>query len=48
MPIDGEAGENDKVIAEDVFLIDPEWGEAGLAPYLYAHHTEHALISEDA
>lgn len=46
MPIDGEAGENDKVIAEGVFLIDPEWGEAGLAPYLYAHHTEHALISE--
>ena len=46
MPIDGEAGENDKVIAEGVFLVDPEWGEAGLAPYLYAHHTEHALISE--
>ena len=46
MPIDGEAGESDKVIAEGVFLIDPEWGEAGLAPYLYAHHTDHALISE--
>ena len=46
MPIDGEAGENDEVIAEGVLLIDPAWGISGLASYLYAHHTDHAMMGE--
>ena len=40
MPIDGKVGENDEVIAEGVFLIDPEWGIAGLASYIYEYHTD--------
>lgn len=46
MPIDGEAGENDKLVAEGVFSIDPAWGIAGLASYLYAYHTDHAMMGE--
>ena len=45
-PIDGEAGENDLPIADGVFQVDPAWGDAGLASYLFHFHADHAMICE--
>ena len=44
--IDGEVGESDLPIADGVFQIDPAWGNAGLAPYLFHFSTDHAMICE--
>ena len=45
-PIDGEVGESDLPIADGVFQVDPAWGDAGLAPYLFHFHADHAMICE--
>ena len=45
-PIDGEVGESDLPIADGVFQVDPAWGDAGLAPYLFHFSTDHAMICE--
>ncbi len=44
--IDGEVGESDLPIADGVFQVDPAWGDAGLAPYLFGSHAEHVMICE--
>ena len=44
--IDGEAGESDLPIADGVFRIDPAWGDAGLAPYLFHFNADHVMICE--
>ena len=45
-PIDGEVGESDLPIADGIFRVDPAWGDAGLAPYLFHFSTDHAMICE--
>lgn len=45
-PIDGEVGESDLPIADGVFQVDPAWGDAGLAPYLFHFSTDHVMICE--
>ena len=45
-PIDGEVGESDLPIADGVFEVDPAWGDAGLAPYLFHFNTDHVIICE--
>ena len=44
--IDGEAGESDLPIADGVFQVDPAWGDAGLAPYLFHFSADHVMICE--
>lgn len=45
-PIDGEVGESDIPIADGVFQVDPAWGNAGLAPYLFHFSAHHVMICE--
>ena len=45
-PIDGEVGESDLPIADGVFQVDPAWGDAGLAPYLFHSNADHVVICE--
>ncbi len=45
-PIDGEVGESDLPIADGVFQVDPAWGNAGLAPYLFHFNADHVIICE--
>ena len=45
-PIDGEVGESDLPIADGVFQVDPAWGDAGLAPYLFHFSVDHVIICE--
>lgn len=45
-PIDGEVGESDLPIADGVFQVDPAWGDAGLAPYLFHFNADHVIICE--
>ena len=45
-PIDGEVGESDLPIADGVFQVDPAWGDAGLAPYLFHFSADHVIICE--
>ena len=44
--IDGGAGESDLPIADGVFQVDPAWGDAGLAPYLFHFSADHVMICE--
>ena len=44
--IDGEVGESDLPIADGVFQVDPAWGDAGLAPYLFHFSADHVMICE--
>ena len=45
-PIDGEVGESDLPITDGVFQVDPAWGDAGLAPYLFHFSADHVIICE--
>ncbi len=45
-PIDGEVGESDLPLADGVFQVDPAWGAAGLAPYLFHSSADHVMICE--
>ena len=45
-PIDGEVGESDLPIADGVFEVDPAWGDAGFAPYLFHFNADHVIICE--
>jgi hypothetical protein len=44
--IDGEVGESDLPIADGVFQVDPAWGDAGLAPYLFHFSADHVMVCE--
>ncbi|MCZ6680039.1 MAG: M14 family metallocarboxypeptidase [Candidatus Poribacteria bacterium] len=44
--IDSESGENELPLADGVFQIDPAWGDAGMAPYIYHLHADHVMICE--
>ena len=45
-PIDREHDENDLLIADGVFKVDPGWGLQGFTPYLLAFHSDHVMICE--
>lgn len=45
-PLDGIVDDNDIPIAEGVLQVDPGWAERGFTSYVYAHHTNHAIITE--
>lgn len=45
-PIDLEMGESDLPITDGVFQVDPAWGDAGLAPYLFHFSADHVMVCE--
>jgi len=50
-PIDTQSNDdtNDEdLVVEGVYKVSLSWGEVGLSPYVYAHHTDHIIITETA